>query len=421
MKSNQTSPPPADTARHKASFGEKPDTDWGHKRGHWSRRPRHRWHDGPSPWHTSSPSWTGQDWHRKRRFLFLRFIAFFAVTMLLVLGGMGIFAFLLTTYFGGNHHTAGLVWVGGCGLALLFPILAMTMMTRAFRSYALPLADIMTASDQIAEGDLSVRLEQRGSREFQRLANSFNHMTAELERTEQQRRNLTADIAHELRTPLHIIQGNLEGVLDGVYKPTASHIEATLEETRLLARLVEDLRILSLAEAGELPLAHTAVDVNDLLADVVTSFSTQAEATGIALTKQSDNLQNAMLPLVVQGDPGRLDQIFSNLVTNALHHTPAGGAVTLAAKRQGDHVEFTVNDTGCGITPDELPFVFDRFWKGDRARTHTAGTGSGLGLAIARQLVEAHGGEIRVESVVGKGTSFTVTLPFTAEVVPLSV
>jgi len=342
----------------------------------------------------------------RRRFFLLRFLGIILLIMLLVAGGMGVLAFHLTNYFGGNYHMARLVWVSGCGLAFTFPLLALAIMLRVFRSYALPLADMMAAADQVADGNLSVRLEKRGSREFQQLTDAFNRMTAELERTDQQRRNLTADVAHELRTPLHIIQGNLEGVLDGIYEPTPGHIEATLEETRLLARLVEDLRLLSLAEGGELKLDLCSIEVNDLLTDVVTSFSGQAEALGIALTTAA-----TAVALAIQGDPVRLDQVLSNLVSNALRHTPPGGTVSLASQRQEQGVIITVTDTGLGIPAADLPFVFDRFWKGDRARTQSQGAGSGLGLAIARQLVEAHGGRITVASEVGVGTTFTITLP----------
>jgi two-component system OmpR family sensor kinase/two-component system sensor histidine kinase BaeS len=337
----------------------------------------------------------------------LRFLSFILLIMLLVAGGMAVLAFHLNNYFGGNQQMAGLVWLSGCGLALAFPLLALAIMARVFRSYALPLADMMTAADQVAGGDLTVRLAPRGGRDFQQLINSFNRMTAELERTDQQRRNLTADIAHELRTPLHIIQGNLEGIIDGVYEPTPAQIEATLDETRLLARLVEDLRLLSLAEDGRLLLETTTVDLTDLLLDVVTSFSGQAEATGIILTAQVERQE----PLTLHGDPSRLDQVLSNLVSNALRHTPAGGAITLRAYRQAGEIGITVNDTGLGIPAAELPFVFDRFWKRDRARTHSPGTGSGLGLAIARQLVEAHGGTIHVSSQEGVGSTFTLLLP----------
>jgi two-component system OmpR family sensor kinase/two-component system sensor histidine kinase BaeS len=236
-------------------------------------------------------------------------------------------------------------------------------------------------------------------------------MIDELARTDQQRRNLTADVAHELRTPLHIIQGNLEGILDGVYQPTSEHIEATLEETRLLTRLVDDLRTLSLAESGELPLQRQVVDVGDLLADALTSFSGQAEAAGVILqaeTPQPDELSADSL--LVEGDADRLDQVLSNLLTNAIRHTPPGGSVTLGATATDGQVQITVADTGQGIEPEYLPFIFDRFWRGDRARSHSDGVGSGLGLSIASQLIKAHGGKIEATSELGRGTTFVITL-----------
>lgn len=376
--------------------------------GEWPPR-RHAW--GGPPWGDGSLPWGRAEWHARRRFFFWRFLGFLLLLMLLVAGGMAVLAFHLTQFFGGNGQMARLVWVSGCGLALAFPLVALTLATRAFRSYAIPLADVMTAADAVADGDLSVRVAQRGSREFQQLAHSFNRMTEELARTDQQRRNLTADVAHELRTPLHIIQGNLEGLLDGVYQPTPDHIEATLEETRLLARLVDDLQTLSLAESGQLPLVQESVDVGDLLADVVTSFSGQAESAGIGLSIVDCRLPVAQTSLVIQGDAGRLDQVLSNLVANALRHTPSGGAITLAATAEDSRVRITVTDTGEGIAPADLPFIFDRFWRADRARSHTGGVGSGLGLAIASQLVQAHGGAIKVESELGKGTTFTIDLP----------
>jgi two-component system OmpR family sensor kinase/two-component system sensor histidine kinase BaeS len=291
------------------------------------------------------------------------------------------------------------------------PLLALLLVLRTFRHVANPLADVMAAADRVAAGDLSVRVPVpvHGAREFVRLAQSFNRMTEELQRADQQRRNLTADVAHELRTPLQIIQGNLEGVLDGVYTPSAEHVEATLEETRLLTRLVEDLRTLSLAEAGQLPLVMEAVDVAELLADVRTSFSGQAEAAGVDL-----QVEAAAGLGTVRGDIGRLRQVLGNLLGNALRYTPAGGAITLRATAGPAGVRIVIRDTGQGIPAEDLPYVFDRFWRGDRARSHAGGAGSGLGLAIARQLVQAHGGTIAAASEAGQGTTFTIDLPTAA-------
>jgi signal transduction histidine kinase len=352
---------------------------------------------GPPPW--------AQGWHDRQRFYILRFVRAVVVIALLFAGGMAVLGFLFSRFYASDEHTFH-VWWGGCGLALVLPLAALAWGMHKVRRVAAPVTDLLAGIDAVSSGNLSVRVPERGKGEFARLARSFNHMTAELERTDQQRRNLTADVAHELRTPLHIIQGNLEGVLDGVYAPTAEHIEATLEETRLLARLVDDLRTLSLAESGELPLVREPVDVQDLLSDVATSFSAQAESAGIDLRVTS----NGSTRLTVSGDAGRLDQVLSNLVTNAIRHTPSGGSITLGASELEGRVRITVADTGEGIAPEELPFIFDRFWRGDRARTHSGGS-SGLGLAIASQLVRAHGGETTVTSEVGKGTTFTIELP----------
>ena len=351
---------------------------------------------------------------RRGRFLFVRFALLFGALILLTLVWMAVLAFLLTRFFGGSGPTSVLVWIGGLALVLTLPLLARAIAVLTFHRFALPLADLIAAADAVAAGDLSARVPVNGRGELARVAGSFNHMTAELERADRQRRNLTADVAHELRTPLHVIQGNLEGILDGVYEPSEDHINATLGETRTLARLVEDLRTLSLAEAGQLPLAHEEVDIAELLADVETSFSGQAEKAGITLAVKADP---AGRDLLVWGDAGRLDQVLSNVLANAFRYTPAGGAVTLSAepippdREHSSGVRITVEDTGEGIPPADLPFIFDRFWRGDPARTHTKGAGSGLGLAITRQLVQAHGGRIDVQSQVGQGTTFTIDLP----------
>ena len=238
-------------------------------------------------------------------------------------------------------------------------------------------------------------------------------MTEELERSDRQRRNMTADVAHELRTPLHIIQGNLEGILDRVYEPNDEQISATLDETRALARLVEDLQTISLAEAGQLPLVLEPVDMGELLTDITTSFGPTAEADGVQLVLDLGSVEGTgeRADLTVEGDAGRLDQVMTNLVANALRHTPAGGHVRLSAHADAEVVRTIVADTGSGIAAEDLPHIFDRFWRGDRARTRSDGSGGGLGLAIVRQLVEAHGGQIDVESVEGEGSVFTISLP----------
>ena len=386
---------------------------------HTRTPPNGRWDPPRGPWGADPRAWAQgrRRWERHRGRLFLRFAATFGFMALLVLGGMAALAFLLTRLAGGGGQVAALVWIGGCGLSLALPLLAVALAVRAFRGIAMPLADVMSAADAVADGDLSVRVPVRGPGEFARLAVSFNRMTEELARADQQRRNLTADVAHELRTPLHIIQGNLEGILDGVYEPTADHIDATLEETRALARLVEDLRTLSLAEAGQLPMVWEQVDVRELLADVSTSFEGQAEAAGIALVVEPEMEGRSLPPqMIITADAGRLDQVLNNLVANALRHTPQGGTVVLRAEPLiasdgAGEVPITVSDTGEGIPAEDLPYIFDRFWRGDRSRSRASGAGSGLGLAIARQLVRAHNGRIGVEGALGSGTTFTIDLP----------
>jgi signal transduction histidine kinase len=253
-------------------------------------------------------------------------------------------------------------------------------------------------------------------------------MAQELARADDMRRNLTTDVAHELRTPLSVIRGKLEGVLDGVYPATSEHLEPVLEETKLLTHLVEDLRLLALAEAGQLGLEKRPMDLGDLLQDAHVNFSPQASDRGVTLALDLP----PDLPEVI-ADWRRIAQVLGNLLTNALRHTPQGGRVTLSAALQasssravvdgegklpyeggggvdGGMVEVAVSDTGTGISAEDQPFIFERFWRGDKSRSRASG-GSGLGLAIARQLVEMHGGTIGVESTPGEGSTFRFTLP----------
>jgi len=230
-------------------------------------------------------------------------------------------------------------------------------------------------------------------------------MTEELARADQVRRNLTADVAHELRTPLSIIRGKLEGVIDGVYPATSEQLEPILAETKVLARLVEDLQLLTQAETGQLSLDRRQVNIGDLLRDAHVNFSPQASDRGITLDL---TLPDELPP--VDGDWRRIAQVISNLLTNALRHTARGGTVTLRATGARGAVRVTVSDTGTGIAAEDLPFIFERFWRGDKSRSRSGG-GTGLGLAIAKQLVEMHGGEIGVQSGPGQGSVFWFTLP----------
>ncbi|MFT5195484.1 MAG: signal transduction histidine kinase [Cellvibrionaceae bacterium] len=353
-------------------------------------------------WHELSPA-EQRRWRRRGMRMFIRLMVAFGLIVSLIFLGMGGLALLFTRWVGGEDaHIALFVWVGGLLSLLMLPAVAIFLSFRAYRNIAKPLSEVINAAESVSQGDLSVRVGTTQKGQFDGLTKAFNHMVSELETADQRRRNLTADVAHELRTPLHIIQGNLEGILDDVYEPSAEHIEATLDETRILARLVEDLRILSLAEAGQLQLTKETVDVAELLTDVVTSFSGQAAVAEIKLT------HDAPVGLSVSADYDRLTQVINNLVSNSLRHTAGDGTINLTASQQKEYVVLTVADTGEGIPAEQLPYIFDRFWRGDQSRQHSGSTG--LGLAIAQQLILAHNGELSVESQEGIGTTFIIQL-----------
>ena len=350
--------------------------------------------------HFPPPHWRGS------RKLFLPFAIFFIGATLLFLAAVGIVAYFVITQ-GNNHMYMGMgvpLPVLLCAVPITFFIITSIAGNFTFRRFGRPMTQIFSAIDSISEGDLSVRVPEHYPRQFGQLARRFNHMVSELERAEQQRRNLTADIAHELRTPLHIIQGNLEGMIDGVYEPSIENINNTLDETKLLGRLVNDLQTLSLAEAGQLPLHPTRFLLADLMHDLTSSFSSQSTLLGIDLkTSIADPSQE------LTADYDRLNQVLSNLISNALRHTPQGGAISLITESIENGIHIEVKDTGEGIPTEDLPYIFDRFWRGDKSRTGRVN--SGLGLAIARQLIQAHGGMIEVESEIGKGTKFIIELP----------
>jgi signal transduction histidine kinase len=231
-------------------------------------------------------------------------------------------------------------------------------------------------------------------------------MAADLQKAEGLRREMVADIAHELRNPLAVLRGSLEGVVDGVLPPTAENLQPLLDQTQLLARLVDDLRTLALADAGQLALNRTGVNPAEMARASVVPYLAQAEAKGVNMRAEV----GVGLPDAIAVDRERLSQVLGNLVANALRHTPAGGTVTVSCEARDGGVRFAVVDTGAGIPPEALPHVFERFYRVDRGRARAEG-GTGLGLAIARQLVEAHGGRIWAESALGRGTRVTFSLP----------
>jgi signal transduction histidine kinase len=292
------------------------------------------------------------------------------------------------------------------GLVVLgLVVVALAATGRTFRSTGRTLDELVEATRRVEAGDYSVRVGPRsgGSRSVRQLVAGFDTMAARLETDERQRRTLLAEVSHELRTPLAVVQGNLEAIVDGVYPPDPAHLEGILDETRVLGRLIDDLRTIALSEAGTLALHREPTDPDVLVGDVVRSFEPAAAAAGVELTAAIEG----DLP-ILDIDPVRIREVLANLVANAIGHTPPGGRVTVAGGvESGAWVRLEVRDTGAGIDPGLLPHVFDRFVKGDESR------GSGLGLAIARQLVLAHGGEIAAESPAGAGTTIRVRLPLT--------
>jgi len=285
------------------------------------------------------------------------------------------------------------------GLALLFS-----------RVITNPVNHLKASVQRIRDGDLSQRVRLDTDDEIGDLAAAFNSMAAKLEENEQGRRHLLADVVHELRTPLSVIQGNLEAWQDGVVAPTPDAIAPVHEEAVLLSRLITDLRDLSLAEAGQLSLTRESVDLSELVASVVATYHNRAVAHGIHVELVAPG---ATLP-PVDIDPVRIRQVLRNLMDNALRHTTAGGSISVSMTPDTDRlVRVDVTDTGSGISPMDLPHVFEHFYKADPSRDRSK-AGSGIGLAIVKQLVEAHGGHVSVVSAPGKGSTFTFTLPISA-------
>jgi signal transduction histidine kinase len=302
-------------------------------------------------------------------------------------------------------------FLGQLNSALIFgslgaAVLSLILGTLLARSLTRPLQALTEATRAVADGDLQRQVEVQSRDEVGVLAESFNRMSAALDRSQRLRRQMTADIAHDLRTPLSIIVGHLDAVDEGVLPADTKTINIMRDEAMHLSHMIEDLRTLSLADAGELSLARSSVDPGLWIRRCATAHQPAAQAAGIELAVTLE----PGLPAALNLDPDRMSQVLGNLIDNALLHTPKGGRIQLSAQPVGEGMEIRVRDSGPGIPRDELELVFERTHRSDKSRQRNSG-GSGLGLAIAKSIVEAHGGMIRAESTPDAGTTIIVTLP----------
>ena len=302
----------------------------------------------------------------------------------------------------GFFQRVGWAAAASAGIAALIALVLGGVLARTLTR---PIRELTAATQAMASGKLDQRVVVRSQDEIGALATSFNQMSSDLARASQLRKQMTADLAHDLRTPLSILRGYTEGLKEGRLNGTPAIYDIMYGEIEHLQRLIEDLRVLSLADAGALSLNKRMVDPAALLERTGLAYFVQAEQQGIALrVEPAEELPSISI------DTDRMTQVLNNLVTNALKHTQHG-EIVLGASAKDSKVYLTVRDTGAGIAAESLPFVFDRFYRADAARQRTDEDSSGLGLAIAKAIVEAHGGSIAVASVVGQGTTFTIALP----------
>jgi len=274
------------------------------------------------------------------------------------------------------------------------------------RSLTSPIRELTQATHAVSQGDLSQQVPIRSSDELGELGKAFNKMSTELSRSVNARRQMTADIAHELRTPLSLILGHAEAVHDGVLPPTPENFEIIREEAVRLEHLVNDLRILSLADAGELTMSLQPIEPERLLQEVAALYHYQTQQKNITL-----DLDIAASLSTLEVDPGRMTQVLTNVLDNALRHTLEGGRIILSARDVNGQVELAVQDSGPGLQAEDLERIFERFYRTDAARQREADSGSGLGLAIAKSIVQAHGGQLSAESESGKGLKVIIRLP----------
>lgn len=368
--------------------------------------PRHKppwWPEGEA-WPPAGPArWRA--WRGRRGFFLWRMGALLVLLFVFACGSF----FLLFSLAAGLLGQLGLpsesarYALAAAVVSLLVILVVLGIILRALRRMATPIGDMMEAAGRVADGDYSTRVEEHGPGEVRAMARAFNSMAERLQAHDQQRRDLLADVTHELRTPLTVMQGNLEGLLDGVYPRDEDHLQSILDETHVMSRLIDDLRTLALAESGTLKLQREPVDLGVLVEEAADSFQGQADKAEVELAVE---LAPDLPALDV--DAARIREVLSNLIANALRYTPRGGKIVVRCsieEKGATSIQVSVSDTGAGISPDDLPHIFDRFYKSPDSR------GTGLGLTIARNLIQAHGGEISASSEPGKGTTIRFTLP----------
>jgi len=360
------------------------------------------------PWWPENEEWPPKRWHSMRRTPFFRRMGcfFLLFNFFAFVGFLALLRFILAPFV--EIHGMPLLeqpWIifpfGIAGLFIL--IITVFLAVRSLRRMSRPLDELVDASNKVAEGDFSARVDVKGPPEVRTLLHGFNSMAERLQVNDQQRRNMLADVSHELRTPLTVIQGNVEGILDGLYPADEARLRSILEETQVLSRLIEDLRTLALAESGGLHLKKEPTDLNELVRDVVAGFETQVKEKEISLELELRQSEEINI------DPQKIREVLSNLIGNALRYTPSQGVVKVGLVESGSGPEkealLFVQDNGQGVAPADLPHIFERFYKSSDSG------GMGLGLSIAKYLVEAHGGKIWAESEAGRGAKISFTLP----------
>ena len=364
------------------------------------------------PWWPENEEWPPRDRHhwrqqiRRRNPIFRRLGCVFALFNLLSLIFVAAIVGFVLNALGVLHFSLGeFQWLKPLGVIFFAIVLAMLISSvMNLRRMSMPLDDLLEASNKVAEGDFSTRVDEQGPREVRSLTRAFNSMASRLQVNDQQRRAMLADVSHELRTPLTIIQGNIEGMIDGVYPADEAKLKSILEETQILSRLIEDLRTLSLAESGSLQLKRESTDIAALIRETVSAFQSQADAGDVKMEFLLGDK-----PILLEIDSERIRQVLTNLISNALRYSPRGSSIKIDLTDSDSSAErravISVEDSGPGIASEDLPHVFDRFYKSRDSR------GMGLGLSIAKYIVEAHGGEIRAESESGRGTKISFSLP----------